>query len=233
MSFPGKPHRTRGTAIIAFVSAAASLLFGVSAYAKDEGAETILKGLRPDYQAYVGAVRPLAGEARASAATLYMALVKPGATDPSQRDNAPFSGRGARNDILYDPALLDRSGHSEAWMSLLLDHEYFHARHLAGATSLPLAPRGLAILQRHFYEAAAWGFNVAQARAGRYPGLLESEFREALDRYGEHYRALRDMSADAPPAWCDYSSRLREPASLVTNGSRPPEAPARPSDPDR
>lgn len=198
------------------------------------GAESALAALRPDYRTYVGDIRPLAGDARAAAAVLYMALVRPGASDPSRRENAPFIGPGARNDILYDPALFE-SGGSAGWVMLLLDHEYFHARHLAGATCLPAPPRAPAAMERHFYEAAAWGFNVAQARAGRYPGLGESEFRQALDRYGEHYRALRALARDGEsPGWEALASRLRDPETLLTRAGSPgPAAPGRPSGPDR
>src|SRR5512145_226329 len=163
MSLPGNPLSPgclRATAAI--LAALGVSWLGLAAPAHGAGPESALATIRPDYRTYVGEIRPLAGDARSATAVLYMALVRPGASDPSRRENAPFLGPGARNDILYDPTLFE-SGGSPAWVMLLLDHEYFHARHLAGATSLPAPARAPAAMERHFYEAAAWGFNVAQA----------------------------------------------------------------------
>jgi hypothetical protein len=185
----------------------------------DPGA--ILSEIRPDYRDYILALRPLpSGAAAGAVRRVYMVLVRPGAVDPSSRESAPLAGHGARNDVLYDRSSLN-GPRSEAWALLLLDHEYFHARHLAGATSLPL-PEGVGPeAARHFFEAAAWGFNVAEARAGRYPGLRPDEFSEALDRYGEHYRALRALTREpAPQAWALFSHLLLDPVRLLrTNGS--------------
>jgi len=171
-----------------------------------------LARLRPDYTRYIFSVRPLApGVGR----RLYMALVRPGATDPGRRGSAPNAGPGARNDIVYDEAAV-LSGHSVAWRCLLLDHEYFHARHMAGATLLPVSRGDPLDVERHYNEAAAWGFNVAEARAGQYPGLREDEFREALDRLGEHYAALRALLKDAEPdRWSRISDLLRQPDRLI------------------
>jgi len=177
--------------------------------------------LRPDYPLYISSVRPLApGVAR----RLYMALVRRGATDPSGKGSAPNAGPGARNDIVYDEASI-ATGHSIAWRSLLLEHEYFHARHMAGATLLPVERDGAPEIERHYNEAAAWGFNVAEARAGRYPGLRADEFREALDRLGEHYAALRAILKDADPArWSRISELLQRPESLLTPAGATPAA---------
>jgi len=178
-----------------------------------------LSTLRPDYLLYVSSVRPLApGVAR----RLYMALVRPGATDPAEKGSAPYAGPGARNDIVYDEASI-AAGHSVAWRSLLLEHEYFHARHMAGATLLPVTRDRVPEIERHYNEAAAWGFNVAEARAGRYPGLREDEFREALDRLGEHYSALRALLRDSDPErWSRISELLRRPEDLLTTAGSPP-----------
>jgi len=177
--------------------------------------------LRPDYMRYISSVRPLApGVAR----RLYMALVRPGATDPAGRGSAPYAGPGARNDIVYDEVSI-ATGHSIAWRSLLLEHEYFHARHMAGATLLPLAREGAPEIERHYNEAAAWGFNVAEARAGGYPGLRADEFREALDRLGEHYAALRALLKDSDPErWSRISQLLRRPESLLGPAGASPTA---------
>ena len=175
--------------------------------------------LRPDYPLYISSVRPLVpGIAR----RLYMALVRPGATDPAGKGSAPNAGPGARNDIVYDEASI-ATGHSVAWRSLLLEHEYFHARHMAGATLLPVVRDGVPEIERHYNEAAAWGFNVAEARAGRYPGLLPDEFREALDRLGEHYAALRAILKDSDPArWSRISELLLRPETLLTPAGATP-----------
>ncbi len=194
---------------------------------------SLLAVIRPDYPRYIGRLRPLAGETvdRIEARRIYMALVRPGAADPVSPASAPFLGPGVHNDVLYDAASLG-GGRGAAWSLLLLDHEYFHARHLAGATSLPLPGRVAPDVERHFYEAAAWGFNVAEARAGRYPGLRPDDFREALDRYGEHYAALRSLTRDSrPAAWAAYSDLLRRPSLPITTiGSSPSRVPGRPSD---
>lgn len=204
------------------------------ARAAGDPAEALLAGLHPDYAAYVHAVRPIAAPRTPSESAVYMALVRPAATDPARRESAPFAGPGAKNDVLYDPAVLE-SGRSTGWVLLLLDHEYFHARHLAGATDLPLPLKSGAEVERHFLEAAAWGYTVSEARAGHYPGLREDEFREALDRYGDHYRALRDLTqTEAPRLWSALSDPLRGAIAAVrTAGSPPPAAPALPSAPGR
>ena len=117
------------------------------------------------------------------------------------------------------------SPYSVAWRSLLLEHEYFHARHMAGATLLPVVRDGAPEIERHYNEAAAWGFNIAEARAGRYPGLRADEFREALDRLGEHYAALRAMLKDADPErWSRISELLHRPESLLTPAGATPAA---------
>jgi len=183
----------------------------------DRDPGSLLGSARPDYRAYIDAIRLVPDDRVAVRASrpIYMALVRRGADDPTRTDNAPFAGPGVRNDIIYRSSSLDAS-RSVGWTLLLLDHEYFHARHLAGATSLPLPGGVPAACERHFFEAAAWGFNVTEARQGRYDGLREDEFREALDRYGEHYRALRAAARDADPAvWQSYSDLLRAPVELV------------------
>ncbi len=177
--------------------------------------------IHPDFGLYISSVRPLpAGVSR----RLYMALVRPGAEDPAGRDSAPLTGMGARNDIVYDEAAI-AAGHTPAWRYLLLAHEYFHARHLAQATLLPVA-RGSGIeIERHYNEAAAWGFNVAEARAGRYAGLRPDEFREALDRYGEHYAALKALlKREDPERWRTVAGLLAQPADLITTAGSPPSA---------
>jgi len=195
-------------------------------------AEILLRDLHPDYRTFVHAIRPM-DDAAAKGSPVYMALVRAGAGDPGQRASAPYAGPGARNDILYDPGVIG-GARGDAWTMLLLDHEYFHARHLAGATGLPLPLRTGAGIERHFFEAAAWGHTVGAARAGRYPGLREEEFREALDRYGEHYRALRALTREENPTlWSSLADPLLGVVAVRTAGSPPPAAPARLSGPGR
>ena len=197
-------------------AAAGSAVHGSGDRLLDPG--RLLATIHPDYAVYIERVRPLEQDAGIG---LYMALVRPGATDPARRDSAPFTGPGTRNDILYNVASI-AGDRSPAWRLLLLDHEYFHARHLAGTTSLPLLRSVPPAVERHYYEAAAWGFNVGEARAGRYPGLRPAEFREALDRYGEHYAALKSLLQDRDSGlWEACSKMLRAPAALLTTSRRP------------
>jgi hypothetical protein len=226
------PRRSLILPSCATILAMASAVGG--AQAAVDPAEALLAGLHPDYAAYVRAVRPIASPSTPSESSVYMALVRPAAADPARRESAPFAGPGAKNDVLYDPAVLN-GARSIGWVLLLLDHEYFHARHLAGATDMPLPLQSGAEIERHFLEAAAWGYTVSEARAGHYPGLREDEFREALDRYGDHYRALRELTqTDAPRLWTTLSDPLRGAIAAVrTAGSPPPAAPALPSAPDR
>ena len=186
-----------------------------------------LAQIHPDYSLYISSVRALpAGVSR----RLYMALVRPGADDPAGRASAPLAGAGARNDIVYDQAAIV-AGHGPAWRSLLLAHEYFHARHLAEATLLPVFRGSGVEIERHYNEAAAWGFNVAEARAGRYTGLRPDEFREALDRYGEHYAALKALlKRQEPERWRRIAVLMLQPDALFpTAGSPPPASLSRPS----
>lgn len=221
---------------ILLLAAAAAFLVAADAVAADPAAvpaldpPALLRALatiHPDYRLYISSVRALpTGVSR----RLYMALVRPGANDPAGRDSAPYAGAGARNDIVYDEAAIFL-GHSPAWRTLLLAHEYFHARHLAEATLLPVVRGSGVKIERHYNEAAAWGFNVAEARAGRYPGLRPDEFREALDRQGEHYAALKALLKESDPErWGRIADLLRQPDALFTTAASPPPAsPARPS----
>jgi hypothetical protein len=190
------------------------------------GLARALSSLRPDCGLYIDTLRPLApGVGR----NIYMALVQPGATNPGRRSSAPLAGPGARNDIVFDERAIG-GGHSDAFILLLLDHEYFHARHLARTTTVPPAGRVPIEIERRFSEAAAWGFNVAEARAGRYPGLRLDELREALDRYRDHYLALRNLvERDDPGRWSALDLALQRPDLVTTRDSAPSEDRSRPS----
>lgn len=212
-----------GLALAAPVAAAAADLPAADLPAAGPGLDApglvrALAEIHPDYRLYISSVRALpAGVSR----RLYMALVRPGAADPARQDSAPLTGTGARNDIVFDEEAIV-AGHGPAWRYLLLAHEYFHARHLAEATLLPIARGSGVELERHYNEAAAWGYNVAEARAGRYPGLRPDEFREALDRYGEHYAALKAlMKKQDPERWQRVADLLLQPEALITTAGSP------------
>jgi hypothetical protein len=207
-----------GLALASPLGAAATDLPAAGPGPDPSGMVQALAEIHPDYRLYVASVRALpVGISR----RLYMALVRPGADDPAGRNSAPIAGIGARNDIVYDEEAVV-AGHGPAWRYLLLSHEYFHARHLAEATRLPIARGSGVELERHYNEAAAWGFNVAEARAGRYPGLLPEEFREALDRYGEHYAALKAlMKKSDPERWRLVADLLLQPEALFTTTGSP------------
>jgi hypothetical protein len=230
MSFRSKPRWSMvpGLVVLFAIARQSPLQAAPAGDLSTDPAELLLLSLHPDSAAYVESVRPLPQSADGSVAPVYMALVRPGAVDPTAPASAPFAGPGARNDILYDPGIL-AAGRSAGWTLLLLDHEYFHARHLAGATTLPLPRRTGAEVEHHYCEAAAWGYTVEQARAGRYPGLRPDEFREALDRYGDHYRALRSI-AQGSEAWSSLEAPLLQPAAFVrTLPSSPAGALSHPS----
>jgi hypothetical protein len=238
MPIEGNPLRTR-----LFLGRSAVLALGLVVLAGGPGPataqdpvlptvqtlEAALAGLRPDYAAYIGGLRSIDPDPGRG---IYMALVQPGATDPRARGSAPLAGPGARNDIVFDARAVT-DGHTGAFLLLLLDHEYFHARHLAGTTTVPLPETPGMEIQRRYNEAAAWGFNIAEARDGRYPGLREDEFREALDRFRDHYTALRRLVEGTDgEAWRAMAGALQRPG-LVTDGPWLSEARWRPSGPGR
>ncbi len=216
MSGAGKSFVARGLGLMLVLAAAAPAVGAREASGPRSAVEDdpgrILSNIRPDYRRYINALRPLDGAgASVRSRRVYMALVRPGADDPGSRHSAPFAGPGSRNDVLYDRHSIS-GDRSPAWSELLLDHEYFHARHLAGATKLPLPAGVSAEVEWHFFEAAAWAFNVAEARSSRYTGLQPDEFREALDHYGEHYRALRRLlRVEAPATWPRLADLLSRP----------------------
>jgi len=161
-----------------------------------------LAALHPDWQNYIGAVRPAAG----APGNLYLGLVEPGGTDPRLASEAPTPGRGRRFDLLFFPAAELEEG---PWGRLLLDHEYFHARHLARAASTPLPGFGEAPADRHFREAMAWGYNLQRSREGAYGDLPAARRAEVLARYREHRDAFRRFVRERDPdAWAYYARLL-------------------------
>jgi len=161
-----------------------------------------LTALHPDWSQYIGAIRPAAG----SAANIYLGLVERGGTDPRRLADAPTPGHAQRFDLLFFPAAAPEDG---PWGQLLLDHEYFHARHLARAADLPLPGFGQAAADRHFREAMAWGYNLRRLRAGIYGDLPAARLAEVTARYREHRDAFRSFVRERDTeAWAYYARLL-------------------------
>lgn len=199
---------------------ASSALAGGVPVDKGDRFEQILSALHPDYALYVGAIR--AGDTRFHPPTLYMGLVRAGGKDPTRIEDAPMLGRGIKNDIIVY-ANSREQGRSDGWAMLLIDHEYFHARHLARGDRTPVPSFGDSEADRHFYEAAAWGYNLAQADDGDYPTLTHADYLEAFRNYSMHFEAFRQfiLSHDYH-AWAHYRRFLpdpmvREPVLLARN----------------
>ena len=171
--------------------------------------QKILAGMRPDYAEYVGSIRT--GQTRFHPATLYMGLVRPGGKDPLQIQDAPLLGRGVRNDIVVY-ADSREAGRSAGWAMLLIDHEYFHARHLARGDRTPVPSFGNPETDRHYYEAVAWGYNLAQAEEDQYPSLTHADYLEAFRNYTLHFEAFRDyILRHDRTAWAHYHRFLPDP----------------------
>lgn len=172
--------------------------------------QKILSSLRPDYAAYVGSVR--IGETRFHPSNLYMGLVRSGGKDPGRLEDAPLLGRGARNDIIVY-ADSREAGRSPGWAMLLIDHEYFHARHLARGDRTPIPFFGNSEADRHYYEAVAWGYNLAQADEDQYPTLTHADYLEAFRNYSMHFEAFRDyILRHDRAAWAHYRRFLPDPS---------------------
>ena len=196
-------------------------IFGLSAtlgtagvpVATGDDFQALLAALHPDYASYVGSVRM--GATRFHPSTLYMGLVRAGGEDPTSRDDAPRVGHGVKNDIIVY-ADSREAGRSLGWGLLLIDHEYFHARHLARGDSTPTPSFGDAEADRHFYEAVAWGYNLAQADEGDYPSLTHADYMEAFRNYTMHFEEFRDFILRRDHhAWAHYKRFLPDPATRV------------------
>ncbi len=194
-------------------------IFGLSAtlglagipIATGDDFEALLAKLHPDYARFVGSIR--GGPSRFHPATLYMGLVRAGGDDPTCRDDAPMLGHGVKNDIIVY-ADSREAGRSLGWGLLLIDHEYFHARHLARGDATPTPSFGNSEADRHFYEAVAWGYNLAQADEGEYPGLTHADYLEAFRNYTMHFDEFRDFILRRDQhAWAHYKRFLPDPAS--------------------
>ena len=174
--------------------------------------QRILAAMHPDYASFVGSIH--AGSTRFHPATLYMGLVRSGGKDPTLLEDAPILGRGVKNDIVvYSDSR--EAGRSDGWAMLLIDHEYFHARHLARGDKTPVPSFGDPEVDRHFYEAVAWGYNLTQADEGEYPTLTHADYLEAFRNYTMHFESFRDyVLRHDHHAWAFYRKFLPEPNSL-------------------
>jgi len=165
----------------------------------------LLRGLHDDFQIYVHDVRSLSSaDVSISPQALYSGLVRIGGADPRLRGDAPASGRGARNDIVIFASTLD-SSRAPAWRKAILDHEYFHARHLARGWTTPLVDFGDAGTNHDYYEAVAWGYVLLRARGGAYGEIRAEDLREITALYTKHFQAFRAFILDRQPtAWVHY-----------------------------
>ena len=165
-----------------------------------------LAALHADAALYIREVRPAAAVAGA-----YMGLVRPGGADPRLPLDAPVPGRNRRYDLVVFDAPSEGTDVS-AWTLLLLDHEYFHARHMARGDRMPYPSFPHDAAGRHFHEALAWGYNLSQAAAGQYGALAPERWSEAARRYRHHQDALRAfVQKRQPEAWAYYSRFLPDP----------------------
>jgi len=197
-------------AFLSMLSAMTLTLAGGVPVATGDDFQKILSLLRPDYARYVGSIRT--GETRFHPSSLYMGLVRGGGRDPLRPEDAPLLGRGVRNDIIVY-ADSREAGRSQGWAMLLIDHEYFHARHLARGDSTPVPSFGDPEVDRHYYEAVAWGYNLAQADEDQYPTLTHADYAEAFRNYSLHFDAFRDyiLRRDRT-AWAHYRRFLPDPS---------------------
>lgn len=166
---------------------------------------SLLRSLHADYESYIRSVRIVPGwRSEASREALYSGLVRVGGLDPRAREDAPISGRDVRNDIVLFDSAID-PGRSTGWERLILDHEYFHARHLAHGWRTPLVDFGDRGATHDFYEAAAWGYVLQRALDGTYGDLSAADLREVRSLYERHFQAIRAFILKRQPsAWIHY-----------------------------
>jgi len=178
----------------------------------------IIASLHPDHRRWIGTIR--SGPAGADGG-IYAGLVRPGGRDPRDPEDAPSRGRGVRNDLVIFPLAIDAT-RTPAWRILILDHEYFHARHLAGGFDVPLVSFGRNGIDRHYLEALAWGWVRGRAASGIYGSLPQREIAEVEERYRDHREAFMAFVMKAQPAaWAHYGRFLPDPAGLTLASSVP------------
>ena len=183
------------------LSAAASGTPASAAAITAADATARLSAMHPDHETWIASVR--AEEGRAEGVT-YAGLVRPSGTDPADEDDAPIRGAGVRNDLVIFPATL-AAPHSPAWLDVILDHEYFHARHLSRGFPIPLVSFGNERADRHYLEALAWGWVVKRIDDGLHDGLGPKERAEVQAAYERHLDGFRKfIMARQPEAWAHY-----------------------------
>lgn len=172
----------------------------------------LLRVLHPDFAKYLRRIRVVSLQAASvSPYGIYSGLVRPGGRDPRIREDAPLSGAGVRNDVILYPDAVDPS-RGTAWMMLILDHEYFHARHLAGKAGVPLVDFGEAAANHSYYEAVAWSYVLRRARAGVYGPMSVPDLRETAANYQKYYARFRSFIEERQPsAWLHYGRYLPSP----------------------
>jgi len=176
-----------------------------SSSAREIDSAALLRSLHADYESYIHAVRIVPDEGSGvSKEALYSGLVRAGGSDPRLRGDAPISGSGARNDIVLFGSAIDPA-RAPGWRRLILDHEYFHARHLAKGWRTPLVDFGDGGATHDFYEAAAWGYVWLRALDGTYGDLSPADLREVRALYERHFQAIRAfILKQQPSAWIHY-----------------------------
>ena len=167
-----------------------------------------LEAMHPDHARYIRAVRP--APTGVSPADLYLGLVRSGGRDPRDPADAPRPGARQRYDMLvFRPSASD--SWSDGWSRLLVDHEYFHARHLARGDHLPHPTFARPSANRHFQEALAWGYNLQRLAEHRYGDLPERRRQEVLQQYRRHRQALaRYVRQRQASSWSYYGLFLPE-----------------------
>lgn len=198
----------------------------------------LLREMHPDCAKYVLSVRTVSlHEASVSPEGIYSGLVRPGGADPRLAEDAPRSGKGVRNDIVIFPSP-DEGRRGLAWWRLILDHEYFHARHLARGWRTPLVDFGDAETNHHYYEATAWGYVLGRALAGVYGDLRPADVREARAAWVRHAEAFRRFVLDRQPsAWAHFRRFVDvksepEGAGAISLPASPATSPSLSADPD-
>jgi hypothetical protein len=173
---------------------------------------SLLRDLHPDYAMYISEIHVVSTqEASVSPEGIYSGLVRPGGRDPRILDDTPIPGKGARNDVILYPSAMEPS-RGKAWLRLILDHEYFHARHLAGSSRVPLVEFGEAAANHAYYEAVAWGYVLERGLAGVYGELSVIDFREVRATYRRHFHSFRRFIQERQPSsWVHYGRFLKDP----------------------
>ncbi len=166
----------------------------------------LLAAMHPDHARYIQSVR--SAPAGVAPADLYLGLVRVGGRDPRDPADAPRPGAQQRYDVLvFRPP--SATPWSDGWSRLLVDHEYFHARHLARGDRLPRPTFARASANRHFQEALAWGYNLQRLSENAYGALPEQRRREVRQHYRRHREALaRYVQQKQPSVWSYYGRFL-------------------------